>query len=121
MIQIELEKMLVVKEDIPSFLEAYGLKLETVTEVNLTGENKPVWDVTVNDNSIPVRHTFVADGFVTHNSTDATYLENMMAVNHIGMPISQIFGMRDPKTQKWAILLELGTTVKVLPKSFSIT
>jgi RecA/RadA recombinase len=36
-------------------------------------------------------------------STDAAYLENMMQVNHIGMPISEIFGVRDPKSNKWAI------------------
>lgn len=36
-------------------------------------------------------------------STSSEYLENMMEVNGIDMPIDQVFGIRDPKTLKWAV------------------
>ena len=36
-------------------------------------------------------------------SSSPEYIENIMEVNGITMPIEQVFGIRDPKTQKWAI------------------
>lgn len=97
------EQIIVAKADVDEFLTKYGLHLETVSTVELTGEHKPVWDVTINAKDIPVEHTFIADGFVTHNSTDIAYLENMMEVSGIKIPIKEIFGVRDPKTNKWVV------------------
>lgn len=95
--------VVVVKEDVAEFLSAYGLHLETVMSVTPTGRTEPVWDVTVNSKSIPLTHTFVANGFITHNSSSSEYIENMMEANGIDMPIDQVFGIRDPKTSKWAV------------------
>ncbi len=36
-------------------------------------------------------------------STSSEYMENMMEVNGIDMPIDQVFGIRDPKTMKWVV------------------
>ncbi len=36
-------------------------------------------------------------------SSSSEYIENMMEVNGIDMPIEQVFGIRDAKTAKWAV------------------
>lgn len=36
-------------------------------------------------------------------SSSSEYIENMMESNGIDMPIDQVFGIRDPKTSKWAV------------------
>lgn len=36
-------------------------------------------------------------------SSSSEYIENMMEVNGIDMPIEQVFGIRDAKTSKWAV------------------
>jgi len=103
MSQLQVDKVIVGKDAVQSFLAAYDLELDTVVSNVLSGEAKPVWDVTIDAKDIPVEHTFIVDGLVTHNSTSPEYIENIMEVAGISMPIEEVFGIRDPKTQKWAI------------------
>lgn len=97
-----MEDVIVPAADVAEFLAKFNLKLEEVTEI-VTTKKAPVWDVSINSKDIPLEHTFVANGFVTHNSTDAEYLANILKSNRIDANVEDVFGIRDPKTGKWLV------------------
>ena len=97
-----MEDVIVPAADVAEFLAKFNLKLEEVTEI-VTTKKAPVWDVSINSKDIPLEHTFVANGFVTHNSTDAEYLSNILKANRIDASVEDVFGVRDPKTGKWLV------------------
>ena len=92
----------VYKQDVDDFLNRNGLKLTKVTSVN-TLKDANVYDVTIKDDSIIVKHSFIANGIVTHNSTDPQYLEQILKAQGVKVPVEEIFGIRHPKTSQWVI------------------
>lgn len=76
------------------FLKQYGLTLERVTKVEKGGKEQ-VWDITINNESIPLPHSFMANGIVTHNSQSADYLESIMRTNGVDSSIESVFGVKD--------------------------
>ena len=90
------------KEQVLEFLSKNKLKLSTVTQVTQQAP-EPVFDISIECETIPLEHSFIANGFVTHNSVMPDYVDKMMRTYGISQTSEQIFGLMNPKTQKWEI------------------
>lgn len=98
-----MDELVIPKDKVAEFMQLHGLTFDTVLSVEATGESKPVWDVTVNSKDIPIEHTFVVDGLVTHNSASPDYIENIMRNMGLTNDIKSVFGVRDEKSGKWVV------------------
>lgn len=56
------------------------------------------WMTAALNSNVPIIQMWDYEG-----SSSPEYIENIMEVAGIDMPIEQVFGIRDPKTQKWAV------------------
>lgn len=83
------------------FLEANELQLSKIAKVERI-KHQPVYDISLPSN-IPLSHSFIANGFVTHNSLSPIYFENMLKTFGLDLTSEEVFGSRNTKTQKWEI------------------
>jgi len=85
-----------------AFLQTHGLTTERVDSVVPDGEER-VWDLSLNDPAMALPHSFLANGFVTHNSSQADYIENIMGSMGVKDDVDRVFGVRDDQTGEWVV------------------
>lgn len=87
---------------VEAFLAEHKLRLAKVDTISVSSP-EPVWDLSIEDPTNPLAHSYTVNGIVTHNSSSPDYIENIMKGHKIKMPIAEVFGIRDPKSGHWTI------------------
>lgn len=98
---MQTDSVVIPKDLVATFMAEHGLTFDRVATVEDTNRCEPVWDVTIEDKTIPLEHAFLVDGMVTHNSADPNYLSNIMKNMGVKASVENIFGVRDEKTGAW--------------------
>jgi hypothetical protein len=90
--------MLVTELDLSEYEE------EIIISVEVTGEKKSVWDVKLLEDNIPLPHSIITNGLISHNSTGGSleYVENILRTMGVKASAEEIFGVKD-REGKWVV------------------
>lgn len=89
------------KEETQAFLQQNNLKVEEVISTQDDGI-EDVYDLSV-DKGGALEHSFVANGIVTHNSSDPVYIANIMRGMGLSLTTEELFGQKDDESGEWIV------------------
>lgn len=89
------------RNEVANFLATNGLKLAEVLSVKSTGKVEPVYDIGLKATG-KLKHTFMANGIVVHNSVSHSYLTSIIETQGFQMDLKHVFGLKD-SAGNWSV------------------